>query len=421
MTFYVWSLRLLVPFVLLRLLWRGLRNPAYWRRWPERFGFAPRVTGGRVIWIHAVSVGEVRAVVPLVRALQSDYPDYQLLITTTTPTGSLQVQNLFGAEVAHCYVPYDLPSAVRRFLDRVRPVLALIMEMEIWPTIFHQCRARAIPICVANARMSEASMRRYLKFPGLTQATLRQASLLAVQSRGDAERLQRMGARDEVIVVTGNLKFDIKLPPRLKESAAALRAVWGMERPVWIAASTHAGEEEQILAVHASLKKRFFSLLLILVPRHPERFAACARLARSHGFNIALRSEGMKQLGVQIDLLVGDTMGELQLLFAAADVAFIGGSLVATGGHNLLEASALGIPVIFGPHMFNFDEISRMALAHGAGRQVRNQIELSEAITAYLGDSNLRHNAGEAGKKMVEENRGALAKTLTSLAGFVKN
>jgi 3-deoxy-D-manno-octulosonic-acid transferase len=420
MIFYAWLLRLLVPVVLLRLLWRGFRNPGYWRRWPERFGFIPAVAG-RFIWIHAVSVGEVHAAAPLVRALQNTYPGYQLLITTTTPTGSLQVKKLFGAQVAHCYVPYDLPSAVRRFLDRVRPELALIMEMEIWPTIFHQCRARAIPVCVANARMSEASMRRYLRFPRLTQATLQQVSVLAVQSNSDAERLRLMGAADEAIAITGSIKFDIDSPPRLKESAVALRHAWGVERPVWIAASTHAGEEEQVLAVHASLKKYFSNLLLVLVPRHPERFAAAARVARNHGFDIALRSEGAKRLGAQIDILIGDTMGELPLFFAAADAAFIGGSLVPTGGHNLLEASAAGIPVIFGPHMFNFDEISRTALAHGAGRQVQNQAELGEAVTDYLRDPGLRRHAGEAGKKMVAENRGALEKTLKLLAGFLKN
>jgi len=420
MIFYAWLLRLLVPIVLLRLLWRGFRNPDYRRRWPERFGFIPAVAG-RLIWIHAVSVGEVRAAAPLVRALQKDYPNYRLLITTTTPTGSLQVQKLFGARVIHCYVPYDLPSAVRRFLDRAGPELALIMEMEIWPTIFHQCRARSIPICVANARMSEASMRRYLKFPRLTQATLRQASILAVQSNSDAERLRLMGAADEIIAITGSMKFDVDLPPRLKETAVALRHTWGVERPVWIAASTRAGEEEQVLAAHASLKRRFSNLLLVLVPRHPERFAHVARLARNQGFNVALRSEGAKQLGTQIDILVGDTMGELQLFFAAADVAFIGGSLVPTGGQNLLEASAAGVPVIFGPHMFNFDEISRTALAHGAGTQVRNQTELGEAVTAYLRDPGLRRHVGEAGKKMIAENRGALEKTLKLLVGLLKN
>ncbi len=264
-------------------------------------------------------------------------------------------------------------------------------------------------------------MRRYLKFPRLTQATLQQVSVLAVQSNSDAERLRLMGAADEVIVITGSIKFDIDSPPRLKESAVALRHTWGVERPVWIAASTHAGEEEQVLAVHASLKKHFSNLLLVLVPRHPERFAAVARVARNHGFDIALRSEGAKQLGTQIDILVGDTMGELPLFFAAADAAFIGGSLVPTGGHNLLEASAAGIPVIFGPHMFNFDEISRTALAHGAGRQVQDQTELGEAVTAYLRDPGLRRHVGEAGKKMVAENRGALEKTLKLLVGLLKN
>ncbi len=420
MTLYLWLLRLLVPVVLLRLLWRGLRNPGYWRRWHERFGFAPRLTGARVIWVHAVSVGEVRAAVPLVRALQSGYPGYQLLVTTTTPTGSAQVRQLFGAQVGHCYVPYDLPSCVRRFLSRANPELAVIMEMEIWPTLFQACRARSIPVCVVNARMSEASMRGYLRFPRLTQTTLQQVSVLAVQSQSDAARLRQMGARAQVVAITGNIKFDIRLPANLQESAAGLRRTFGSERPAWTAGSTHAGEEEQILAVHALLRKRFSNLMLILVPRHPERFAGVARLARDAGFDIALRSEAANRREFEIDILIGDTLGELPLFFAAADVAFIGGSLVPTGGHNLLEASAAGIPVIFGPHMFNFEEIGRMTLAHGAGKQVQNQTELSAAVAAYLMDIDLRLTAGAAGKRMVEENRGALDKTLTLLAGVLK-
>jgi 3-deoxy-D-manno-octulosonic-acid transferase len=309
---------------------------------------------------------------------------------------------------------------VARFLDRARPQIAIIMETELWPNLFHACRRRRIPICVANVRMSEASMRGYLKFPNLTRATLEQVSLLAVQSDTDAQRLRRMGASGPAVQVTGSIKFEINLPASLRELAEVLRGQWGRERPVWIAASTHAGEDEIVLAAHRALKARFPALLLVLVPRHPERFAAVARLCRREGYNTALRTETAGGIAADVDVLVGDTMGELQLLFGACDVAFIGGSLVPTGGHNILEASALGIPVVFGPHMFNFQEIGALALERGAARQVRDGDELARVIGDYLTDANARFEAGEAGRKMVAENRGALEKTLALLGGLIE-
>lgn len=421
MIYYAWLLRLLVPAIILRLLWRGLRNPAYWRRWGERFGFVARLPAQRRIWIHAVSVGEVRAAVPLVRALQEQHPGHEILITTMTPTGSEQVQQLFSGQAAHCYVPYDLPSAVRRFLERTRPDMALIMETEIWPTLFHACTTRFIPVIVANARMSEISMQRYLRFPHLTLWVMQNVTSFAAQSEADAQRLRRLGAEPARVHVTGSMKFEQKLPASLQESAEVLRRDWGANRQIWIAASTHEGEEEQVLQAYSRLRGQLPALLLVLVPRHPERFAAVARLCRSGGYRVALRSEQKGMLPPETEVFVGDTMGELPLFFAAADVAFIGGSLVATGGHNLLEASAVGVPVVFGPHMFNFDEISRMTLERSAGVQVRSIPELAEAVGAYLSDPSRRAAAGEAGKKMVEENRGALDKTLQLLAGFLEN
>jgi 3-deoxy-D-manno-octulosonic-acid transferase len=405
-------LYLLLPVVLLRLGLRGLRNPAYWRRWSERFGYAPVMQQSGCIWLHAVSVGETRAAVPLVRALMQRYPQRPILITTMTPTGSAQVRALFGEQVAHCYVPYDLPGVVRRFLGRVRPSLAIIMETELWPNLFRHCRLRAIPLLVANVRMSEKSMLRYVKFPVLTRATLEQVSLLAVQSETDAARLRTLGAPQERVRVTGSIKFEIDLPPGLPAAAAELRKRFGGDRPVWLAASTRDGEEQAVLAAYRGLKARFPGLLLVLVPRHPERFAGVARLCRSEGFTIALRSAQPPTLDPATDILVGDSMGELPLFYAAADVAFVGGSLVNTGGHNVLEASAAGVPVVFGPHMFNFADISRLTLERGAGRQVADVAGLTAALAEYLADPAQRQAAGEAGRRMVEENRGALAATL---------
>ncbi len=393
----------------LRLGLRGLRNPAYWRRWSERFGCAPVMEQAGCIWLHAVSVGEVRAAVPLVRALMQHYPGRRILITTMTPTGSDQVHALFGRQVEHCYVPYDLPTAVWRFLNRTRPALAIIMETELWPNLFHQCHKRGIPLILANVRMSEKSARGYRRFAGLTRATLANVSRVGAQTEDDAGRMRALGAAQ--VEVTGSIKFELDVPADLAAKAAALRSGFG-ERPVWVAASTRAGEEEQVLDAFARLRARIPRLLLVLVPRHPERFDSVAKLCQQRGLRVERRSERKDGVAPDTAILLGDTMGELLLFHAAADVSYIGGSLVPLGGQNLLEAAAVGTPVVFGPHMFNFSDISRMALARGAGRQVQDAAELANAVADYLENPAVRIAAGAAGQRMVTENRGALAKTL---------
>jgi len=405
---YSLLLYLLVPWVLLRLARRGLRNRGYWRRWGERFGFVPRLQAP-LIWLHAVSVGEVRASAPLVKALSRDYPGNTILITTMTPTGSATVGELFGDSVAHCYVPYDLPTAVWRFLDRTRPRLALIMETELWPNLFHQCRRRNIPLVLANVRMSEKSARGYRRLKGFTRATLANVSRVGAQTGHDAERMRLLGAAQ--VEVTGSIKFEMDVPADLAAASSALRSGFG-DRPVWVAASTRVGEEEYVLDAFARLRERIPRLLLVLVPRHPERFETVARLCQQRGFPIERRSDGRKSVAPETAILLGDTMGEMLLFHAAADVSYIGGSLVPLGGQNLLEAAAVGTPVVFGPHMFNFSEISRMALERGAGRQVQDVAELANAVAGYLENPTARRAAGEAGQRMVAENRGALAKTL---------
>ncbi len=411
---YSLLLYLLVPAVIVRLLVRGFRNRGYWYRWSERFGFVARIPEG-ALWVHAVSVGEVRAAVPLVAALEQRCPGRCILVTTMTPTGSAQVRELFGARVVHCYLPYDLPSAMARFLERTRPCIALIMETELWPNLFHACAARGVPVVVANVRMSEKSMHRYLRFPRFTRTTLSRASLFAAQSDADAMRLRTLGADPRNIHVTGSMKFEISPPASLREQAQALRRQWGAQRPVWIAASTREGEDELVLEQFQRLRERFRDLLLVLVPRHPERFAQVIRLCRRTGMVVALRSDPEAVLSAGVDILVGDTMGELPLLYAAADVAFVGGSLVPTGGHNLLEPAAAGVAVVFGPHMFNFTEIARLMVERGAGKRVRDSGEMGSAVAAYLANADLRFNAGESGRRVVEENRGALQRTLTLL------
>jgi 3-deoxy-D-manno-octulosonic-acid transferase len=412
MTLWSFVVYLLMPYAVGNLVWRGLRYPAYWHRWPERFGFVAPLPGVRTIWVHAVSVGEVRSSAPLILALADRYPQHRLVVTTMTPTGSAQVRELCGDRVTHCYVPYDLPDAVRRFLDRVHPEVAVIAETEFWPNIFGECGRRRIPLLLVNGRVSQASLRGYLRVPNLTRSMLANADLLCAQTRVDAQRLRNLGVAESLIRVTGNLKFDVALPARLLDEAQSLRDAWGRSRPVLIAASTHRGEERKVLDAFARLKARFPELLLVLVPRHPERFQAVARLCGRRGYAVARRSQTPGALPSGTDILVGDTMGELQRLYAASDVAFIGGSLVPHGGQNLLEACAVRVPVVFGPHMFHFEEISAMALERGAARQVLDVDGLVDALTLYLEQPELKRAAGAAAYSLVTENRGALERTL---------
>jgi 3-deoxy-D-manno-octulosonic-acid transferase len=413
---YSLLLILLLPLVVIRLMVRGRRNRGYWQRWGERFGFVS-VMREPVIWIHAVSVGEVRAAAPLVRALRAQHPD-RILITTMTPTGSLTVRQLFGNDVAHSYVPYDLPGAVQRFLDRTQPRLALIMETELWPNLFHACRARGIPLVVANARLSEKSARGYARFARLTRGTLESVTAIGAQAESDAQRLRTLGARN--VTVTGSIKFELVVPADISERGTTLRATLG-QRSVWVAASTREGEEDIVLDAFKRLRERFPNLLLVLVPRHPERFDAVARLCIAHGFTIERRSARHAAVAAQTDILLGDTLGELLLFYVAADVAFVGGSLKPLGGQNLLESLAVGTPVVFGPHMFNFTDISRLSLECGAARQVTDAGSLADAVAGWLADDGARRAAGAAGQRMVEENRGALEKTLALVDRVLKD
>lgn len=410
----LWSVAvyLLLPYVVGNLIWRGVRYPAYWHRWPERFGFVEPLEGQPVIWVHAVSVGEVRSSAALINALCERFPDHSVLVTTMTPTGSDQVYELFDERVTHTYVAYDFPDAVERFLRRIRPSVAIIAETEFWPTLFEACHERGIPLFLVNVRLSEASLAGYLWVQRTARRMMANADLICAQTEIDRSRLLRLGVDAGRIHVTGNLKFDAELPDSLLEESRALRQLWGADRPVWIAASTHLSEERKVLAAFKRVREAVPDLLLILVPRHPERFEAVVRLCERRRYSIAQRSEFLSDLSPEIDVLIGDTMGELQRLYAAADVAFIGGSLVRRGGQNVLEACAVSVPVVFGPHMFHFEEISRMALERGAGRRVADVAGLAEAVQAYLEDPDARRAAGEAAHSLVRDNRGALEKTL---------
>ncbi|RTZ60501.1 MAG: 3-deoxy-D-manno-octulosonic acid transferase, partial [Gammaproteobacteria bacterium] len=377
----------MLPAIFVRMAFRGFRNAGYWHRWGERLGFAPRLADDAkapLIWVHAVSVGEVRAARPLVEALMQRWPGRRVLVTTMTPTGSEQVELLLGERVAHCYVPYDTPGAVKRFLQRTDPQIAIIMETELWPNLFKACAERGIPVFCANVRLSERSLRGYLKFRQLIKETVQWVTVFAAQSRQDARRVRQLGAPADRVHVTGSIKFEMDLAPSLQEMAQIQRHQWGNDRPAWVAASTREGEEKLILQAFSQLKEKHPDLLLVLAPRHPERFAAVARLCQKQGWEIARRSDGPGFLSPDVDIYIGDTMGELQLLYAASDVAFVGGSLVKTGGHNMLEPCAVGVPVVFGPHTFNFREISQFVEERGAGIRVQSVAELAEVLDQLL-------------------------------------
>lgn len=412
-TLYSLALYVLAPFVFLRLAWRSLRAPDYRKRWSERLGFYGAATPPirDAIWLHAVSVGEVQASVPLVRALLERYGEGSLVLTTTTPTGSRRVQDLFGSSVTHVYVPYDLPGAVSRFLRRFKPRLGVIMETEIWPNLFAMCDNAGVPLLVANARLSMRSARGYSKIRPLIRNTLSHVSMLAAQGDADARRFRILGLPPQRTEVTGSIKFEQRLPASLREQAEVLRGLLGRDRPVWIAASTHEGEDEQVLDAFEQLLQRLPDSLLVLVPRHPERFGRVAALCRKRGYTIALRSAN-EACDEHTQIYLGDTLGELPLLYSACDVAFVGGSFTPVGGHNMLEPAALGLPSLTGPHIFNFTEIATMLMEVGAARLVQDSGGLARHLELLLRDANLRHAMGEQGKRLVEANRGALERLL---------
>lgn len=410
-----------LPLVAIRLWLRARKAPAYARRIGERFswGLPVMVPGG--IWVHAVSVGESIAAAPMIRALLQRYPQLPITVTCMTPTGSERIQALFANEprIQHCYLPYDLPCAAKRFLDRVRPTLAVIMETELWPNHIHQCARRGIPVALANARLSERSARGYGRFPRLTRPMLAEMSLFAVQTDAEAERFRQLGARDETIAVTGSIKFDLTIDPQLLESASALRRQWqATERPVWIAASTHEGEDEVVLAAHRRLLASYPDALLILVPRHPERFDSVYRLCESEGF-ATIRRSGAQPVTAQFSVLLGDTMGELLFLYALADSAFVGGSLVPNGGHNLLEPAALAKPVLSGPHLFNFLEIAAQLRAAGALQEVEDAESLALAVQRLFELPRDAQRMAEAGLAVMRTNQGALQRLLDGLGRLI--
>ena len=405
-------LYLLSPLFIVHLVIRSFRAPAYRQRCAERFGFYDVKPETSPIWVHAVSVGEAQASLPMIRKLQAENPNHPVLVTTTTPTGSQRIREALGEDVLHVYMPYDLPFAVNSFLEKMNPCMAIIMETEIWPNLYAACKQRNIPLMLANARLSERSMKGYKKLGAFTKETLNNVTCIAAQGQSDAARFIALGADTDRVKVVGNIKFDIQLPASLTESAAVLRRDWGVERRVWIAASTHQGEDELILDAHAQVMHALPDALLVIVPRHPERFDSVTSLCEKRGYNVVRRT-AHRACADDTDIYVGDTMGELDLLYAASDMAFIGGSMVDVGGHNPLEAAALGVPIVQGKHTFNFVEITRMLNEADAAMSVHDSEQLAAAVIDLLGDANRRSEFGDRAKAVVESNRGALERLLS--------
>lgn len=419
---YTLLLWIALPVILTRLLIRGLRNHSYWKRVRERFGWVPRPDVPCTVWVHAVSVGEVTASSPLVEVLLERYPNLKVIVTTMTPTGADRVAQLFGERVLHRYVPYDYPFAINQFLNRIQPALAVILETEIWPNLVHFCHARGCKVIFTNVRLSERSYQRYQHVRRLIAPVLANATAIGVQSEVERERLIGLGARQASIEITGNMKFEVSLPASLPIIAEAVRREWGQHRPVFVAGSTHEGEEQIMLSVYESLSGLYPDLLLVIAPRHPERFDSVGRLVRRRGFDLVRRSDGKPTLSATTQVYIADTMGELPVFYSAADIAFIGGSMLdGLGGHNVLECCAVGVPVLYGPHMTNFEDIARITSERGAGVQVSDATSLIDTLKTLLSDADQRAQMGERGLRMIKENSGATERAMNLLDDHVAN
>ncbi len=390
---------LLVPIIILRLFWRGIKAPSYRQRWLERFAYRSSNLPQGGVWLHAVSMGEVQAAIPLIKALISNFPQYSILVTTMTPTGSQRVVEVFGKQVSHVYLPYDLPGAIGRFLNKIQPRLLIIMETELWPNLLYSCKKRQIPVILANARLSANSAAGYQRINGLVRQMFGGITAVAAQTSLDAARFIQLGMAARKVHITGSIKFDA--------DNLSVDDQFHIQRRVWIAASTHEGEEDIVLEAFAEIKLHIKDLLLILVPRHPERFNKVAAKCQNTKFITSRRSEEDK-INLNTDIYLGDTMGELPLLYAASDIAFVGGSLVAVGGHNSLEPAALGLPVIMGPHVFECEAIFKSLLEAEAATQVNNRAQLILAVTMYFSNHQLKTQTGENGRLFVKKNQGAL-------------
>jgi 3-deoxy-D-manno-octulosonic-acid transferase len=389
------------------LLWRSIKAPSYRHRWYERFSIYNIKFSTGVVWFHAVSVGEAEALFPLLKQIKLKHPDTKLLITTTTPTGSARVKAVMQDTVSHVYLPYDLPDAICRFMSCFKPRMAVMMETEIWPNIFNYCGDHHIPLYIINARLSEKSSKGYQKISGLIHPALANIKCIATQTNDDASRFISIGADSEKVETLGNIKFDVEITTSTITKGLTIKADLFMDRFVWLIASTHKDEEKIFLDIYKVLKEKIPELLLILVPRHPERFPVVKKLIEKEYLSVATRTL-LETVNTKTDVYLVDTMGELKAMYAAADVAFIGGSMVANGGHNILEASAVGVPVMFGPFMDNFKEIARVVLIESAAIQCQSKSDIISSMKLLYEQPDYRKELARKGKAFVQKNQGAI-------------
>ncbi|MBO9481123.1 lipid IV(A) 3-deoxy-D-manno-octulosonic acid transferase [Salinisphaera sp. G21_0] len=414
--FYSLLLYLISPLAMVRLYLRSKKAPEYWQRKRERFGFFSLPASDKpIIWVHSVSMGETIASGPLVKQLQKNYPTHRVLITTMTPTGSAQVGKIHGDSVDHVYASYDLPCAVRRFLDKVKPVMAIVIDTELWPNTIAACHKRSIPVLVTNARLSERSARGYGRFGFLTHPMLKQIDMVAAQNQETGRRFLELGLPEQQLNVTGSIKFDLDVAPDIITTGQALRQKWqqgmGSDIRILVAASTHDGEDQQVLDAFKIILAASPEVRLLLVPRHPERFDRVHQLILDNQLPVVRHSQGT-QPSDQTRVILGDTMGEMMKLFSASDIAFVGGSLVPTGGHNMLEPAALNLPVLSGPHVFNFEEISESLIQAGGLNIVNDSEALARSAISLVQDKEEYKSMSLHAGEFVRNNRGALQKTL---------
>ena len=411
--FYNVFMYLATPFVLIYLLYRALKSEDYRGRVAERFGLKRLGITKPVILIHSVSVGETIAATPLIKQIFNDYPSHQIVVTTSTPTGSAMVKKLFGASVEHCYLPIDLPGSVKRFLKQVAPQAVIVMETELWPNLIHQLSHTNTPILLANARMSEKSMNGYLsKAAPLMHEMLNNIDCVAAQYASDGKRFINLGLPQDKLTVGGSIKFELSISSDLQIQQQQLKQLWAPNRPVWVAGSTHPGENEQLLQAHQSLLTQFPRLLLVIIPRHSERFDEVAQQATTQGFSIVRRSEGITPSS-DTQVVIGDTMGEMLLLLGLGDISYIGGSLIERGGHNPLEPAALGKPIIMGESCYNFSDICDKLLASQGLQQVADNTELTQLISKLLNNKEMRLQMGKHALQVVADNQGTLKRLMT--------
>ncbi len=412
--FYTLGLWLLLPYIFFHLLWRARKQPEYLKHIAERFGFYHTHSNKPVIWLHTVSVGETRAAARMVQRLREIYPDHQLLLTHTTPTGRTASEQLYGDDVLRVYLPYDYPFAVRRFLNHFRPCIGVLLETEIWFNLIHTCYAEKIPLLLLNARLSEKSARGYTRVARLTRHSLSELTAIAAQTTDDAARLATLGAGN--VSVMGNLKFDIEPPPAMLELGGQLRSQFGEGRKIFLAASTREGEEALLLDAFGQID--IPHLLTVIVPRHPQRFDEVAALLTRHSIRFQRRSEN-RPIAPDTQVVLGDSMGEMFAYYAACDLAFIGGSLLPFGGQNLIEACAVGKLAIIGPHTYNFAQASQLAIASGAAVRVQNASDLAQTLQNMLSNPHQMVEIGNAGLRFVNSNRGATEQALLHINQFI--